>query len=206
MSPHLFLPPAPQEGSPPPSWWGAGAPLLGWHPVHLPVMSLVLHPWGTLARRGLYSRARGSQKLPSMPAAPSSPMVKTGSKPGRRERSPTVEVSPPHSTSALQRASAQEKSLSPRGSEGKESACNAGDPGLIPWSGRSPGEGNSHPLQDSCLGNPMDRGAWRATVREFAKSRTPVSNGHFHCEACGNSREDSTRDHCNRGGQVPPPA
>ena len=45
------------------------------------------------------------------------------------------------------------------GSDGKESACNAGDPGLIPGLGRSPGEGNSYPLQYSCLQNPMGRGA-----------------------------------------------
>ena len=48
----------------------------------------------------------------------------------------------------------------PGGSDGKASACNAGDPGLIPGSGRSPGEGNGNPLQYSCLENPMDRGAW----------------------------------------------
>ena len=42
--------------------------------------------------------------------------------------------------------------------DGKESTCNAGDMGLIPGSGRSPGEGNDYPLQYSCLGNPMDRG------------------------------------------------
>ena len=47
----------------------------------------------------------------------------------------------------------------PGGSDGKESACNVGDPGSIPGSGRSPGEGNSNPLQYSCLENPMDRGA-----------------------------------------------
>ena len=50
------------------------------------------------------------------------------------------------------------------GSDGKESACNAGDPGYVPGLGRSPGEGNSYPFQYSCLGNPMDRGAWWATV------------------------------------------
>ena len=44
-------------------------------------------------------------------------------------------------------------------SDGKESACNAGDPGSIPGSGRFPGGGNGNPLQYSCLGNPMDRGA-----------------------------------------------
>ena len=46
----------------------------------------------------------------------------------------------------------------------KESACNVGDSGLIPGSGRSPGGGNDNPLQYSCLGNSVDRGAWRATV------------------------------------------
>ena len=47
----------------------------------------------------------------------------------------------------------------PGGSDGKASACNEGDPGLIPGSGRSPGEGNGNPLQHSCLENPMDGGA-----------------------------------------------
>ena len=64
----------------------------------------------------------------------------------------------------------------PGGSESKESACNAGDPGLIPGLGRSPGEGNDNLLQYSCLENPMDRGAWRTTVHEVAKSRTQLSN------------------------------
>ena len=48
----------------------------------------------------------------------------------------------------------------PVGSDGKESACNAGDPGSIPGSGRSPGEGNGNPHQYSCLENSMDKGAW----------------------------------------------
>ena len=52
----------------------------------------------------------------------------------------------------------------PYSSVGKESACNAGDLGSVPAFGRSPGEGNGNPLQYSCLENPMDRGAWRATV------------------------------------------
>ena len=47
----------------------------------------------------------------------------------------------------------------PGGSDGKASACNVGDPGSIPGSGRCPGEGNGNPLQYSCLENPMDRGA-----------------------------------------------
>jgi len=48
----------------------------------------------------------------------------------------------------------------PGGSDGKASAYNVGDLGSIPWSGRSPGEGNGNPLQYSCLENPMDGGAW----------------------------------------------
>ena len=52
----------------------------------------------------------------------------------------------------------------PGGSDGKESACNAGDLGLIPESGRSPGEGNGNPVQYSCLENPIDGGAWPTTV------------------------------------------
>ena len=60
----------------------------------------------------------------------------------------------------------------PGGSEGKVSACNAGDPGSIPGLGRSPGEKKGNPLQYSCLENPMDRGAWRATVHGVTKSGT----------------------------------
>ena len=60
----------------------------------------------------------------------------------------------------------------PGGSEVKVSAYNVGDLGSIPVSGRSPGEGNGNPLQYSCLENPMDRGAWWATVHMVAKSRT----------------------------------
>ena len=55
------------------------------------------------------------------------------------------------------------------GSAGKESVCNARDLGLIPGLGRSPGEGNGNPLQYSCLENPMDRGAWRATTRGVSR-------------------------------------
>ena len=54
-------------------------------------------------------------------------------------------------------------------SVGKESACNAGDLGLIPGLGRSSGEGNDNPLQYSCLENPMDRGAWQGTVHGMAR-------------------------------------
>ena len=57
----------------------------------------------------------------------------------------------------------------PHSSVGKESACNAGDPGLIPGLGRSPGEANDNPLQYSCLENQMDKGAWWATVHGVAR-------------------------------------
>ena len=59
----------------------------------------------------------------------------------------------------------------PGDSDGKESTCNAGNLGLIPGSGRFPGEGNGYPLQYSCLGSPLDRGAWWATVHGVAKSQ-----------------------------------
>ena len=62
----------------------------------------------------------------------------------------------------------------PGGSDGKESACNAGDLGSILRSGRSPGEGKSNPLQYSYLENSMDRGAWQATAHP--KSQTQLSN------------------------------
>ena len=55
-------------------------------------------------------------------------------------------------------------------SDSKESACNAGDPGSTPGSARSPGEGNGHPLQYSCLENPIDREGQQATVHGVAKS------------------------------------
>ena len=64
----------------------------------------------------------------------------------------------------------------PGGSDVKESACNVGDLGSIPGLGRSPGEGHGNPLQYSCLENPMDRGAWWATVHGFAKSQTRLSD------------------------------
>ena len=74
----------------------------------------------------------------------------------------------------------------PGGSDGKASACNVGDSGSIPRWGRSPGEGNGNPVQYACLENPMDGGAWRATVHGVTKSRTRLSDFasaffHFHC-------------------------
>ena len=61
------------------------------------------------------------------------------------------------------------------GSVVKNPLANAGDGGLIPGSGRSPGRGNGNPLQYSCLGNPVARGAWRATVYQVSKNQTRLS-------------------------------
>ena len=64
----------------------------------------------------------------------------------------------------------------PRGSVVKNLPANAEDMGVIPGWGRSPGEGNGSPLQYTCLGNPMDRGAWRAAIHGVTKSQTGLSN------------------------------
>ena len=64
----------------------------------------------------------------------------------------------------------------PRGSVVKNLSANAGDSGSIPNLGRSPGGGNGHPLEYSCLEKPMDRGAWWATVHGVIKSQTQVSD------------------------------
>ena len=64
----------------------------------------------------------------------------------------------------------------PGRSAGKESACNEGYLGLIPGLGRSPGGGHGNPLQYSCLENPMDKGAWWATVHGVTKSRKRLSD------------------------------
>ena len=58
----------------------------------------------------------------------------------------------------------------------KNLPANAGDVGLNPELGRSPGDGNDNPRQCSCLGNPMDRGAWQATFHGITKSQTQLSN------------------------------
>ena len=73
----------------------------------------------------------------------------------------------------------QNQSL-PGGSGGKESACNVGDPGMIPRSRRSPREGNGNPLQYSCLENSIDRGTWQATVHGVIKSPTRLTTIYTH--------------------------
>ena len=71
-------------------------------------------------------------------------------------------------------------------------AGDVGDAGSIPGSGRSPGEGNGTPLQHSCLGNPMDRGTWRATVHGVAKSWTKLLT-HAHTPGCTDEPCPQTR-------------
>ena len=73
----------------------------------------------------------------------------------------------------------------PGGSDGKESACNVGDPGSIPGLERFPGEGNGYSLQYTCLENSMNRGAWQASVHEVTKSQTQLSDWHFHFQFHG---------------------
>ena len=70
----------------------------------------------------------------------------------------------------------------PGGSDGKDAACDAGNPGSIPGSGKSPGQANGNPLQYSCLENPMDRGAWRATVHRVEKNQTRLKQLGMHAE------------------------
>ena len=67
----------------------------------------------------------------------------------------------------------------PGGSDSEDPACNAGGPGSIPESGRSPGDGNGNPLQYSCLENPMHRGAWRATVQRVTKESDTTATDTF---------------------------
>ena len=81
----------------------------------------------------------------------------------------------------------------PGGSDSKESACNAKDPGSIPRSGRSPGEGNGYRLHYSCLENSMDRGAWRAIIHGVAKRHDWVTST-FIIKSESNSRKTNIRN------------
>ena len=85
----------------------------------------------------------------------------------------------------------------PGGPEVKASACSAGDPGSIPEWGKSPGEGNGSPLQYSCLENPMEEGAWWATVHGVAKSRTRLSNFSYAVSWGFPGGSDSKESACN---------
>ena len=83
----------------------------------------------------------------------------------------------------------------PGGSEGEVSACSVGDLGSIPGLGTSPGEGDGNPLQYSCLGNPMDGGAWWATVRGVTKGQTQLSNFTFTFMYVYSAVSDSSQPH-----------
>ena len=77
-------------------------------------------------------------------------------------------------------------------SDGKESDCNAGDLASIPGLGKCPREGNGNPLQDSCLGNPLDRGSWWAIVHGVTESDTTEQLTHsIHKESDDNGAEKS---------------
>ena len=88
---------------------------------------------------------------------------------------PSLKSGEPDGTYSWRTLSKQSPNL-PSGSDSKESARNAGDPGSVPGSGRSLGEGHGYLLQYSCLENPTDTGAWRATVHGVTKSQTWLSN------------------------------
>ena len=82
----------------------------------------------------------------------------------------------------------------------KNLPANARDLGLIPGSGRSAKEGNGNPLQYSCLGNPMDRGSWWATVHGVAESgMTERAHTHIHTR---NGDEDNRKETCERTGKI----
>ena len=102
--------------------------------------------------------------------------MKKKKKKRERERSPEAEA-------AEKKVSPDQAAISwlgfPGGSDSKASAYNGGDAGSIPGLGRCPGEGNGNPLQYSCLENPMDWGAWWATVHGVIKSQTRLSNFTF---------------------------
>ena len=97
---------------------------------------------------------------------------------GKRRRQGAPEDSqhsPPRAAQSLGRQCPPQASYQ-GGSDGSEAACNAGDPDSIPGSGRSPGEGNGIPVQNPCLKNPTNRGAWWATVHGAPKSWTRLSS------------------------------
>ena len=79
----------------------------------------------------------------------------------------------------IRKVTTSKQKLVPWWLSGKESACDVGDLGSIPGSGRSPGEGLGNPLQSSCLDNLMDRGAWQVIVHGIAKSQARPSDQHF---------------------------
>ena len=92
--------------------------------------------------------------------------------PGEQANIPRVWQMQPSSRTGIRKKGGALLLVVPSDSVGKESACNAGDLGLIPGSGRSSGKGNGNPLWYSCLENSMDRGGWQAMVHGITKSQT----------------------------------
>ena len=84
----------------------------------------------------------------------------------------------------------------PFSSDGKEPACNAGDPGSIPGLGRSSGEEHGNPLQYPCLENPMDRGAWRATVRGLGRVRHDWETNTTAAQCFSHASPEPSNHHC----------
>ena len=97
----------------------------------------------------------------------------------------THKLKSPHLISSYQMVNISQL---PGSSDGKESACDAGDVGLLPELGRSPGEGNDYPLQYSCLENSMDRRAWPPTVHGVAKSWSRLSDFQLPASKISNAR------------------
>ena len=138
------------------------------HSVHFPSLLVVLT---TFCRQNMYGRKSGHHQH-AFPLSLPKLLCKRTAIPGKiLIGSAWVRCS--HRSIAVARE--QGKEGFPGGLDDKASICNAGDPGLIPGLGRSPGEGNGNPPQYSCLENPMDRGAWQATVLGVTKSRTWLS-------------------------------
>ena len=88
----------------------------------------------------------------------------------------------------------------PQWLSGKDFVCNAGDTGLIPGFGKSPGGGHGNPLQYSCLENPMKRGAWQAIVHRTAKSSAWLKQNTTHTCGYYKTTVSSLRE-CNQGGK-----
>ena len=126
--------------------------------LKIPAYAEASHPWWELVRF-LFNNSPAWNVHVTTPDALLMVRDITGRKPG------SSSLAPPHGWNAvLKMVLVSVEYCFCGGSNGKESACNAGNLGLIPGLGRSPGEGNGYSLHYSCLENSMDRGTWRATV------------------------------------------
>ena len=140
---------------------------------HLPADICFKTPWAT-PRHGP-GHQRCQDPAPHTSWAETSPSIPVST---HQWACSSLRTSPPHHWMNM---SSRTSGGFPGNSAGKESACNAGDPDLIPESVRSPGEGHGNSLQYFYLGNPMDRGAWWAIVHGVAKSWTWLSTSTHIC-------------------------